>query len=379
MSTESLIEIVKFKSDSLHKNYIKNILPAKDRIIKSYSGIKIPTVFSNCSLTNSKEKLNENISFSAIHSFLIIAVLFFFQCEQNNYLFSQSIKFKHLTVADGLSNNYVNTVIQDQNGFLWFGTNDGLNRYDGYNFKIYRNEPDDSNSISDNSIQSLFEDKEGYIWIGTKTGILNKYNPRTEIFNKIKLQSAAKVYNGIESIYEDKLGNLWIGTHLEGLYKINKNNNIIDHWIADSNKPNSLSNNYILSILEDNWGNIIIGTYNGLNIFNPADPQNGFKIFYHESNNPNSLNDNLIWALSKSSIDSNIIWIGNSRGVTEYNSENSAFRRIKIDNTDNLLFGESCGYTIDEIIDGEKIMWVLSYGGLLRLNLNNRNIQKVYS
>ena len=66
------------------------------------------------------------------------------------------------------------------------------------------------------------------------------------------MQSTIKVYNGIESIYEDNLGNLWIGTHLEGLYRLNPNDNIIDHWIANSNNPNSLSNNYVLSILEDN-------------------------------------------------------------------------------------------------------------------------------
>ena len=306
------------------------------------------------------------------HSLIITIIIL---CGFNLQVFPQPIKFKHLTVENGLSNNYVNAVIQDQYGFMWFGTNDGLNRYDGYNFKIFRNEPDDSNSISENSIHTLLEDEKGEIWIGTKSGVLNKYNPRTEKFTKIRLQSTIEVDNGIESIYEDNLGNIWIGTHLEGLYRLNPKDNIIDHWNANSNNPNSLSNNYVLSILEDNGGNIIIGTYNGLNIFNPHKPQDGFKTFYQAPNNPNSLSDNLIWALSKSSIDSNIIWIGTSNGVTEYNSANSAFRRIKIDNSANLQFGESCGYAIDEINAGEKIMWVLSYGGLLRIKSDNRKIQ----
>ncbi len=310
-----------------------------------------------------------NIRYLIIRIYFTLVAAIIILCGFNLQLFSKPIKFKHLTVENGLSNNYVNAVIQDQYGFMWFGTNDGLNRYDGYNFKIFRNELDDSNSISDNSIHTLLEDEKGEIWIGTKSGVLNKYNPRTEKFTKIRLQSNIKVDNGIESIYEDNLGNIWIGTHLEGLYRLNPKDNIIEHWTASANNPNSLSNNYVLSILEGNGGNIIIGTYNGLNIFNPNKPQDGFKTFYQAPNNPNSLSDNLIWALSKSSIDSNIIWIGTSNGVTEYNSANSGFRRIKIDNTANLQFGESCGYAIDEINAGEEIMWVLSYGGLLRINL----------
>ena len=369
MFTESLVEIVKFISDALLKNYINQISSPKNNKKTNHSNTQIRNPYSYSTITVHKEKLDKNIKCLHTLTFLMFVVILFFQCWQNNNLFSQQIKFKHLTVENGISNNIVNTLIQDKSGFMWFGTNDGLNRYDGYDFKIFRHNPEDSNSISDNSIHSLFEDKKGGIWIGTKSGVLNKYNPRTEKFIKIKLQSNINVYNGIESIYEDNLGNLWLGTHLEGLYKINVKNSKIDHWTANSNKPKSLSNNYILSILEDNNGNIVIGTYNGLNIFNPAEPQNGFKKFYHESNNPNSLNDNLIWALSKSSIATNIIWIGNSKGVTEYNSAYSTFRRIKLDNTTNLQFGESCGYTIDEINAGEKIMWVLSYGGLLRVNL----------
>jgi len=298
-----------------------------------------------------------NIRYLIIHIYFTLAAAIIILCGFNLQLYSQPIKFKHLTVENGLSNNYVNAVIQDQYGFMWFGTNDGLNRYDGYNFKIFRNDPDDSNSISDNGIQSLLEDRNGEIWIGTESGKLDKYNPRTEEFSHIEFQSNINVNNGIESIYDDKIGNIWVGTHLEGLYRLNLKNNIIDNWIADPNNSKSLSHNYVLSILEDNSGNIIVGTYNGLNILDPDKTKLGFNIFYYEKNNKNSLSDNLIWALSKSSIDSNIIWIGTSNGVEEYNAANSTFRRIKIDNTANLQFGESCGYAIDEINASEKIMW----------------------
>ncbi len=283
--------------------------------------------------------------------------------------YPQDLKFQHLTVEDGLANNQVYAVIQDRYGFMWFGTNDGLNRYDGYNLKVFRNDPNDSNSISDNTIRSLFEDKRGNIWIGTKSGALNKYDPLSEKFTKWKLNPNSAIYRSIKSIYEDSNENIWVGTHLDGLFKLNTKNNTIKQWKADTTKTNGLSHNYITSIIEDNNGNILIGTYNGLNIFNPDKPKNGFETFYHDSNNSNSLSSNIIWGLSKSTIDSNIIWIGTFNNVTKYNTQNSTFQRIEIDNSDSVLYGGSCEYIHDEIINGEKILWVDSYGGLSRINL----------
>ena len=366
MSTEALVEIVKFIFNVLLKTNILKIFPLVIIQRIKYSKIKISNSFSYSVLIYQKEKQNKYIGYSYTQAYFVLTLFLLFL---NNNLFSQQIKFKHLTVEDGMSNNIVKTVIQDRSGFMWFGTNDGLNRYDGYDFNVFRHNPEDSNSISDNSIQSLLEDRNGEIWIGTKSGKLNKYNLRTEEFSHIEFQSNINVNNGIESIYEDKIGNIWIGTHLEGLYRLNRKNNIIDHWIADPNNSKTLSNNYVLSIVEDNSGKIIVGTYNGLNILDPDKPKLGFNTFYYEKNNKNSLSDNLIWALSKSTIDPSIIWIGTFKGITEYNAVNKKFTRIKINDKTNLQFGESCSYIIDEIVDDKKFLWVNSYGGLLWINL----------
>ena len=104
---------------------------------------------------------------------LIICLVFILGFTSSNN-FAQSITFNNLTVENGLSNNIVNTVIQDQIGFMWFATEDGLNRYDGYGFKIFRHDPENSNSISDNSVWALSEDRQGNIWIGTKAGVLGQ-------------------------------------------------------------------------------------------------------------------------------------------------------------------------------------------------------------
>jgi len=99
----------------------------------------------------------------------------------DNYLFRQ------ITIKEGLSQSSILAILQDQEGFMWFGTGNGLNKYDGYNFTVYLNDPYDSTSISDNEITSIYEDKDGYIWIGTISGILNKFDRTTETLNTLSL------------------------------------------------------------------------------------------------------------------------------------------------------------------------------------------------
>jgi len=265
----------------------------------------------------------------------------------------------------------VNTVIQDQIGFMWFATEDGLNRYDGYGFKIFRNDPENLNSISDNSIWALSEDRQGNIWIGTKAGVLDKFNPKTEKFTHWEIKSDVTEENSITAIYEDSKGNIWIGTYKDGLYKLDPSTNTIDHWNANADDEKSLSHNYIHDICEDNDGNILIGTHNGLNKFNPDLPHDGFKDFFFNPDNRNSLSNNLIWGISKSTLYPDIIWICTSNNLTKFDSEKSTFDRIKIDNPDNLQYGTSNNSVVEEIVTGEKIIWTASYSGLIRINLTS--------
>jgi ligand-binding sensor domain-containing protein len=99
------------------------------------------------------------------------------------FLNAQEIEFKHLSIENGLSQTDVNCVLQDQRGFMWFGTQDGLNMYDGYTFSIFRHDPADSNSIADNYISSLFEDRSGRLWVGTNGG-LNLFDAKTKTFER---------------------------------------------------------------------------------------------------------------------------------------------------------------------------------------------------
>jgi len=294
-------------------------------------------------------------------------------------LFAQNISFKQITIDDGLSNNRVYDIIQDSTGFIWLATDDGLNRFDGYNFKVFRHKANDKNSLSNNSVWALFEDRAGFIWLGTKSGELNRYDPNTDRFTSWEIKSEFVKENSITSIYEDISGAIWVGTYKSGLYRFDPTTAQIENWRNDPLNKSSLSNNYVTSIVEDADGNLLIGTYIGLNKFNYQKSKNNFIHFFYDVNNPNTISNNLIWCLTKSKNDPNLIWIGTADGLTSYRSDTKTFSRIPISNPQNIQFGSSAGNVIEEIINGQKILWCDSYAGLIRINLSTGQFERYLS
>ena len=284
-------------------------------------------------------------------------------------VYSQLIKFNHLTIENGLSNNDVNTVIQDKTGYIWFGTEDGLNRYDGYNFKIFRNNPSDSNSLSDNSIWCLMEDRKGNIWIGTKGGVLNKYDPATEKFTHWKIKSSFTEENSLTTLYENSKGQIWIGSYKEGIYRLNPLTNKIDHWKSDPNNSKSISHNFVKDIIEDENGNVLIGTYIGFNRFNPDSINKGFKRFYFNPKNEKSISNNLIWAITKSNYYQNVFWVGTANGLDKFNYLTDTFEKILIQNKENILYANSVSDVIETNMDDKRFIFLSSYVGLIKVDL----------
>ena len=188
-------------------------------------------------------------------------------------LFGQTaqIKFEHLSVADGLSQSTVNVILQDNRGFMWFGTLNGLNRYDGYEFIKYRHDPNDPHSISSDQVFSLCEDREGNLWVGTNYG-LNRFDWKSESF--ISYQPVHDDMNSlsgfmISAIYENKSGVLWIGTNY-GLNRYNPEKDNFTPYFKDPNSPAGLSDNTVVALYEDQDRYLWIGTRNGgLNRFDP--------------------------------------------------------------------------------------------------------------
>ncbi len=194
------------------------------------------------------------------------------------------LKFDQITIEQGLSQDIVRTIVQDHRGFMWFGTEDGLNRYDGYSITVYKHNPLDSNSISNNSITVLFKDSRGVLWIGTDGG-LNQYDENRDAFVHLLSNPSDRTSlssNGITAICEDAGGNLWIGTS-NGLNRYDAVSNQFTVHHHDPDDPGVPGTEVISAACFDKSGTLWVGTSNGLNVFDTTTGY--FKQHIYERNN----------------------------------------------------------------------------------------------
>ncbi|MBI3502936.1 MAG: SpoIIE family protein phosphatase [Bacteroidetes bacterium] len=185
------------------------------------------------------------------------------------FSFSQDAKFSRIGAEKGLSQASVKCILQDSKGYMWFGTGDGLNRYDGYEMKIFRNNPSDTNSLSDNNIECLVEDSKGILWIGTHGG-LNAYNAALNRFHRFQNERTnPNSINGnvIKSIYEDKKGTYWVGTPY-GLNSFDGIKNFFTKYQHAADDTLSLNGFRVDVIHEDKKNRLWVCTYDGgINLF----------------------------------------------------------------------------------------------------------------
>ncbi len=177
-----------------------------------------------------------------------------------------AVGFRHLSQKDGLSQSTIFSITQDETGYMWFGTRDGLNKYDGYEFKVYKHR-NEVNSLVANDVRVIYHDKTSeQLWVGTTAG-LSKFCIKTEVFTNYtheKEQENSLSSDFVRTILQDTKGRLWIGTE-RGLNLYKEASNDFISFLYDENKSNSLSDNLVRSIYEDSQGNLWIGTLKGLN------------------------------------------------------------------------------------------------------------------
>lgn len=282
------------------------------------------------------------------------------------------LSFHHITVDDGLSQNTVLCIYQDSKGFLWIGTQDGLNRYDGYTFTVYKHDVFDSNSISLNYVWAILEDHAGALWIGTDGGGLNQLDRNTGRFIHYMHDpesSASLSSNFVLSIYEDRSGTLWIGT-TGGLNKLDRTTHQFSHYVNESTSPHSLSHNNARAIYEDHTGTLWIGTDGGgLNRFDRSTGR--FTRFLADPENPHSLSHNRVRSIHEDR--AGTLWIGTwGGGLNRFDREKELFTRFVNDPKNPASLSHNAAMAVLEsrtLADqATASLWVATLGGLDRFD-----------
>ncbi len=292
-----------------------------------------------------------------IFFFLLTSSLFFFAVGQN-------LRFGRLSVEKGLSQSTVYCTYQDSQGYIWVGTEDGLNKYDGYTFDIYKFDPTDSTTLSNNIVRCIFEDKQNELWIGTDNG-LNKFNPSNGSFTRyqnIPGNSSTLSSNIITSITQDNKNEIWIGTN-NGLNKLDLGSEIFSSFHSVDGNTNSLSSNFISAVYFFN-NKLWVGTAsNGLNQFD-IETHLSKRI---SSSSQSALSDNEVSCISSDKKGN--LWVGTLNGGVNIISSNGKISRF---NMSNGLSSNSV-FTIHE--DNFGTMWLGTFGGGLdALNLLTNKI-----
>ncbi len=245
------------------------------------------------------------------------------------FCFSQrDIKFNNITVEDGLSYSLVFEILKDDYGFMWFGTTDGLNKYDGHTFTIYQNIPGDTTSLSDNSVWALFEDSKGNLWVGTDGGGLSLYNRETDSFQHFKNDpnnSSSLAYNTVNDIVEDKDGTIWIGTYGGGVSKM-ISPGIFQNYAFNENDINSISSNVVNDLFIDSQNRLWAGTQQGLSLFDRSEQS-----FKRYTKDENFVNDNILCIAEDKN---GTFWLASwGGGLFSFKPESLTFEQFLINDT----------------------------------------------
>lgn len=250
---------------------------------------------------------------------------------------SDDLSFDKLTTSSGLSNNTVYSIIEDDLGFIWAGTKNGLNRYDGYNFKQFPLPSSNNENTINPTIFSLLIDHENIIWIGLKDGGLVAYDSKNDIFSRFPFDNNSIIdwtTITVKSIFEDSRNWLWLGTYNEGTIVLNEKRQVIFHFCSCKNadKKGELSNDFVFDFEEDRNGNIYIATAGkGLNFFS-AKSKTIQQIQSTDAENMNSFGKTLY--LDKTET----LWIGTEgNGLYAFDIKNKSWKVFRVNASKNSI------------------------------------------
>ncbi|HNS50228.1 MAG TPA: two-component regulator propeller domain-containing protein [Anaerolineae bacterium] len=270
------------------------------------------------------------------------------------------VRFTNLSLDQGLSQSVVQAIWQDSQGFLWLGTQDGLNRYDGYTFRIFKNDPGDPASLSNNYVYSLAEDADGSLWVGTAGG-LNRYDPATERFEALfhdPLDPNTPSSDAVGDVLVDSAGALWAGTVSQGINRLE--GGVWTRYLPNPDDPSGLSSGAITALFEDSSGTLWVGTTGGgLNRLDRATGR--FTRYLNDQQDPLSLPDNSVASIAEGP--DGTLWLATSGGLAAFDPTTGRCTRYASDPSDPGSLGDNLLLVV--YVDRSGTLWAGSSAGSL--------------
>ncbi|MBC8988020.1 response regulator [Pedobacter sp. N36a] len=281
-------------------------------------------------------KLENNIMkyLKIVFPLVVLIFTFFFSNVLGQ---SQSqVNKRNYTMDQGLSSNRVYSIIQDSIGFIWIGTNGGLNRFDGTRFRSFRYDSKSSNCISSNSVMDLLIASDQKLWIALDNGV-DIYDPHSDTFQKLVIKTAKgeSISGRTTRIIQDKSGDIWIGTLTDGLFRYSSKEKKLSRYTQSDRNNSKVAEDRITALCEDSEGNIWIGTYSqGLSRYSKKN--NTFSHFVRNAS-PASLSDNSIQNIFEDSY--GYLWIGTfQHGIDRFDKSSSTFLHFPPSGENNMLY-----------------------------------------
>lgn len=289
-------------------------------------------------------------------------------------LANNNFTFRHLTLEDGLSNSFVNCIVQDSNGFIWMGTENGLNKYDGYSFKHYYSDVNSKNSLFSNEILSMLVDSSGVIWIGTFQGLF-RYNEVEDNFDNIRIDEVDQLNANIPvyAILEDANDILWIGTSGNGLIKYNEKTGNKEFYYHNDTKKNTISSNYIFTLYKNQPDILWIGTTdNGLDKLNTKTGQ----FFNYKPIKTIKSQQNVNAIIEIFEYKKNTFLLGTrGDGLFTFNTQNKQFEPFVIETHSGEKLNPIETYSIYR--DSKNRLWISSHGKGLFCYDNSKRAERL--